>query len=507
MTNLVSSPQVQFPVSVNLTPALSPPCEPSFVDSSLLKVEQSLSVATTISLSTPQAASKDVKPSAVAGNKRKSEELVELSRGDFEYSLTNEDLVAIDKTSLTLPPLNSLDPIDMQSFPERSITKKSCFQRSSTHIHSQHLQSTNSLPPRIAAPTSFRFQATPGPKKTSSMPTKPTPIIPGMVGVTPQNSFNITLSTDVSARTKTKATNISKRNPLSKPQMKYDPEVPMSKQEAAAWRREQRRARNRESAAVSRQKIRNRIVELETEVNGWQKKYAEAMARVQILEGQQQRRCVVGGTVRTPIALADNSNNSSSMISPTGSRSTSPAPFKNVVPQVVPSLSRLSTDSRSSSCLSPVVNLCSPQDSAPPLQPYQQFNGSGLCRQQEINNPVLPHRPQLVTIPDWDQKLVKKIVQTNRTSLVVPDSCRSNVVISSASSSVANADNTTISVSESSEGDISATSVSPDFGENRMMSTNISSVNFFDEGGNVLDDILFNALDEIDSYANSACAL
>ena len=69
-----------------------------------------------------------------------------------------------------------------------------------------------------------------------------------------------------------------------KTQIRYDPDVPMSKEQLAAWRREARRVRNRESAAASRQRIRNRITELETEVEGWKSKYNQAMERLQELE-------------------------------------------------------------------------------------------------------------------------------------------------------------------------------------------------------------------------------
>lgn len=69
-----------------------------------------------------------------------------------------------------------------------------------------------------------------------------------------------------------------------KTQIRYDPDVPMSKEQLAAWRREARRVRNRESAAASRQRIRNRISELEDEVNNWKSKYTEAMQRLQLLE-------------------------------------------------------------------------------------------------------------------------------------------------------------------------------------------------------------------------------
>jgi hypothetical protein len=69
-----------------------------------------------------------------------------------------------------------------------------------------------------------------------------------------------------------------------KPQMRYDPAVPMSKEETAAWRREQRRKRNRESAAASRQRQRDRIEELEEEVEEWKDKFNDAMSRLQHLE-------------------------------------------------------------------------------------------------------------------------------------------------------------------------------------------------------------------------------
>lgn len=69
-----------------------------------------------------------------------------------------------------------------------------------------------------------------------------------------------------------------------KTQIRYDPEVPMNKDQLAAWRREARRVRNRESAAASRQRIRNRISELEDEVGDWKAKYSNAIQRLEALE-------------------------------------------------------------------------------------------------------------------------------------------------------------------------------------------------------------------------------
>lgn len=75
-----------------------------------------------------------------------------------------------------------------------------------------------------------------------------------------------------------------------KPQMKYDPDVPMNREEAAAWRREQRRKRNRESAAASRQRQRDRIIELEAEVEGWKSKFEDVMNRIRQLEEAQENK-------------------------------------------------------------------------------------------------------------------------------------------------------------------------------------------------------------------------
>ena len=89
-----------------------------------------------------------------------------------------------------------------------------------------------------------------------------------------------------------------------KPQMRYDPDIPMSKYEAAAWRRDQRRKRNRESAAASRQRQRDRITVLEGEVDEWKSKFEEAMARLQKLEdlrGNSSSASVSPTTPQTPL--------------------------------------------------------------------------------------------------------------------------------------------------------------------------------------------------------------
>ena len=81
----------------------------------------------------------------------------------------------------------------------------------------------------------------------------------------------------------------NKKRKGKRTQIRYDPDVPMSKEQLAAWRREARRVRNRESAAASRQRIRNRITELETEVDEYKSKYHAALDRLKELEDLAQQ--------------------------------------------------------------------------------------------------------------------------------------------------------------------------------------------------------------------------
>jgi hypothetical protein len=70
----------------------------------------------------------------------------------------------------------------------------------------------------------------------------------------------------------------------TKYQNRYVPDVPMTKEQEAEWRREARRKRNRESAAASRNKVRGRIAELEEEVKCWKKRYSMLLDRISALE-------------------------------------------------------------------------------------------------------------------------------------------------------------------------------------------------------------------------------
>jgi hypothetical protein len=84
---------------------------------------------------------------------------------------------------------------------------------------------------------------------------------------------------------------IKKKAVDKKTQVQYNPDVPMTKEQLTSWRREMRRVRNRESAAASRRKVRDRIEELEEEVGVWKLRYEEAMRRL----GEAQERKGEGG--------------------------------------------------------------------------------------------------------------------------------------------------------------------------------------------------------------------
>lgn len=73
-----------------------------------------------------------------------------------------------------------------------------------------------------------------------------------------------------------------------KTQIQYNPDIPMTKEQLTAWRREMRRVRNRESAAASRRKVRDRIEELEDEVSDWKKKYEGVMERLKAVEARKK---------------------------------------------------------------------------------------------------------------------------------------------------------------------------------------------------------------------------
>jgi hypothetical protein len=77
-----------------------------------------------------------------------------------------------------------------------------------------------------------------------------------------------------------------------KKKCRYEPVqvAPMSKAQLSAWRKEARRVRNRESAAMSRQKTKERIDELEVQVQELQSKYESALQHIAQLESHSKRQ-------------------------------------------------------------------------------------------------------------------------------------------------------------------------------------------------------------------------
>jgi hypothetical protein len=69
-----------------------------------------------------------------------------------------------------------------------------------------------------------------------------------------------------------------------KRQARYEPGVNMTRGELTAWRKEARRVRNRESAAASRARTREKIDELEDKLTALGSKYSAALKRIAELE-------------------------------------------------------------------------------------------------------------------------------------------------------------------------------------------------------------------------------
>lgn len=91
-----------------------------------------------------------------------------------------------------------------------------------------------------------------------------------------------------------------------KKQARYEPEVPMTKEKLAAWRREARRVRNRESAAASRNKTRLRIDELEGQVTALQSRYDTALQRIAELERQNSSTSLMNTIVVPSTVVSSN---------------------------------------------------------------------------------------------------------------------------------------------------------------------------------------------------------
>eukprot|EP00567_Pseudictyota_dubia_P007241 CAMPEP_0197434410 /NCGR_PEP_ID=MMETSP1175-20131217/2149_1 /TAXON_ID=1003142 /ORGANISM="Triceratium dubium, Strain CCMP147" /LENGTH=360 /DNA_ID=CAMNT_0042963123 /DNA_START=54 /DNA_END=1137 /DNA_ORIENTATION=- len=103
---------------------------------------------------------------------------------------------------------------------------------------------------------------------------------------TPKNSARKRKAEAVASPTPATSAAREKRSKFS---LQYNPETEksMTKEQISAWRKQQRKERNRASAAASREKIRGRIRELEGEVDDLTSKYAAALERIRELEQER----------------------------------------------------------------------------------------------------------------------------------------------------------------------------------------------------------------------------
>ncbi|KAL7517770.1 hypothetical protein ACHAWX_002668 [Stephanocyclus meneghinianus] len=186
---------------------------------------------------------------------------------------------------------------------KRKIAKKNFIQKDRSESIDQLISVAGSLlkesTATAAAIAESKSAATskPSDETLSSLPLVPNPIMlqqestaiifanaPAPPATTPADSA--VAPNPPSTKASNKKSTISESN--KKTQVQYNPDVPMTKEQLTAWRREMRRVRNRESAAASRRKVRDRIEELEEEVDVWKKRYEEAMERLSRAEARKK---------------------------------------------------------------------------------------------------------------------------------------------------------------------------------------------------------------------------
>jgi hypothetical protein len=152
--------------------------------------------------------------------------------------------------------------------------------------------------PAVASAVDLAASSSPGDiPPTAALPLNP-PLVHAVAGTTTaanattadeeMDSGNISSSSNsnskMMAAAAAAATSSSLLSNCKKAQIRYEPAVAMDKDQLTAWRREARRVRNRESAAASRMKTKERIQELEEQVGCWKQKYLAAMDRMQELQ-------------------------------------------------------------------------------------------------------------------------------------------------------------------------------------------------------------------------------
>jgi len=160
-----------------------------------------------------------------------------------------------------------------------------------------------------------------------------------------------------------------------KKQHRYDPGVKMTREELKAWRKEARRVRNRESAAASRKRNRERITELEEEVRAITSKYGAALRHILRME-EGHAHAPVPSALRQDLRESAFSSSPCSASSPEGDTTRPLSPdtsLQDSMAQMVsPPLSPASSDACSSALHNPMLlRAVTSMDPLPPEHPYR----------------------------------------------------------------------------------------------------------------------------------------
>jgi len=109
---------------------------------------------------------------------------------------------------------------------------------------------------------------------------------------------------------------------LGKPQKFYAPDTSaMTREELSAWRKEERRKRNRASAAASRIKTQSKIADLEGQVTHWKSKCED----MQDMMMKLQRQVDMLTRAQSPTLMSQQQQQQHNLVSPPSSQPNSPS--------------------------------------------------------------------------------------------------------------------------------------------------------------------------------------
>lgn len=144
--------------------------------------------------------------------------------------------------------------------------------------------------------------------------------------------------TDTAAASSAAAPQTKKKKPsplLGKPQKFYAPDISatsdMTREELSAWRKEERRKRNRASAAASRIKTQSKIADLEGQVSHWKSKCEDMQDRMTKL----QRQIDMLTRAQSPTLMSQQQHN---LVSPPSSQPNSPSSTSSSLLEPRPSI-------------------------------------------------------------------------------------------------------------------------------------------------------------------------